>query len=262
MINILNRILNAFGINLPKFFISFYDLPRYFLNYFKLIKTRNFNKEFKIKFSYPSLGDIYYPSGTTKSHYFIQDLFVARKIYEANPNSHYDVGSRIDGFVAHIATFMNINVMDIRSLKNTVDGITFIQNDITIANNNLKNSIESISALHVIEHIGLGRYGDQIDFNGHLKALENISDMVKVGGIFYFSVPIGPQRIEYNAHRVFSINYLVEILLPNWVIKEFSYIDDNGILHKSFDYVNNQCNCNYGCGIFVLEKRSDIDNNL
>ena len=78
--------------------------------------------------------------------------------------------------------------------------------------------------------------------------------MVKVGGVFYFSVPIGPQRIEYNAHRVFSVNYLVEILSNNWVIKEFSYIDDFGFLHKDFDFANNSCNCNYGCGIFVLQK--------
>lgn len=65
------------------------------------------------------------------------------------------------------------------------------------------NYCDSISSLHAIEHFGLGRYGDPIDYFGYLKALQNIAKIVKTGGTFYFSVPIGPQRIEFNAHRVF-----------------------------------------------------------
>jgi hypothetical protein len=75
-----------------------------------------------------------------------------------------------------------------------------------------KNYCDSISSLHAIEHFWLGRYGDRIDINGYIKGLNTIYWMLKKWGIFYFSVPIGPQRIEFNAHRVFSLKYLVELL--------------------------------------------------
>jgi hypothetical protein len=76
----------------------------------------------------------------------------------------------------------------------------------------MKGCCDSLSSLHAIEHFGLGRYGDPIDINGHLKAITNLHLMLKPKGKFYFSVPIGKQRIEFNAHRVFSIKYLIRIL--------------------------------------------------
>ena len=74
--------------------------------------------------------------------------------------------------------------------------------------NDLINYYDSISSLHAIEHFGLGRYGDPIDYYGFEKAIDNISKLLEISGHFYFSVPIGPQRIEFNAHRVFSIKFL------------------------------------------------------
>lgn len=90
----------------------------------------------------------------------------------------------------------------------------------------LVNYCDSISSLHVIEHFGIGRYGDPIDYFGYLKAINNITKILKSGGIFYFSVPIGPQRIEFNAHRVFSVAYLINILSQNFEIRSFSYVND------------------------------------
>ena len=57
-------------------------------------------------------------SGDEGSTYFLQDLFVARNIFANNPCTHIDVGSRVDGFVAHLATFRKVKVFDIRPLKN------------------------------------------------------------------------------------------------------------------------------------------------
>ena len=123
---------------------------------------------------------------------------------------------------------------------------------------NLRDYCDSISSLHAIEHFGLGRYGDKIDYDGHLKGLDNIYKMLKERGKFYFSVPIGHQRIEFNAHRVFSIKYLVELLESKYRIDSFSYVDDEGDLVKdaplnSRDMESNY-SCNYGCGIFELIK--------
>jgi hypothetical protein len=125
----------------------------------------------------------------------------------------------------------------------------------------LYESCDSLSSLHALEHFGLGRYGDPIDYNGHLKGFENMYNILKSGGAFYFSVPIGEQRIEFNAHRVFSISYLTEMFQNKFEILSFSYVDDRGELHKEViltqELIQKNCNCNYGCGIFELRKISN-----
>ncbi len=256
MIKTLHKLITSFGINLPQLLISFYDLPTYIINFFKLYKSKNGDKSFGLYQFYPVLGEKYKPGGTIRSHYFIQDLFVAQKIFKAQPRTHYDIGSRVDGFVAHLATFMNVTVLDIREIANQIQGINFVKFDITKSESIKNNSIESISSLHVFEHIGLGRYGDEIDYNGHIKALNSVYNILIDEGIFYFSVPIGKQRIEYNAHRVFSTRYLYEILKDKWDIIEFSYINDLGILYENQDIeLSFNTNFNYGCGIFILKKK-------
>jgi len=191
--------------------------------------------------------------------YFHQDLFVANKIYKNNPTRHIDIGSRTDGFVAHMAVFREIELFDIRSQNSKVDNIVFKQADLMNLPNELINYCDSISSLHAIEHFGLGRYGDPIDYNGHVKAIENISKILKSNGKFYFSVPIGPQRIEFNAHRVFNLGYLINLLEPKFIIENFSYVNDKGLLFKnanlSTDQIKSNFNCHYGCGIFELTKR-------
>ena len=117
---------------------------------------------------------------------------------------------------------------------------------------------DSISSLHALEHFGLGRYGDPLDYYGYLKGLASITKILKTGGRFYFSVPIGEQRIEFNAHRVFSVSYLIKILSEDYKIENFSFVNDKG------DFIKNQLldptlaeisyGCKYGCGIFELVK--------
>ena len=97
--------------------------------------------------------------------------------------------------------------------------------------NVLHDYCDSISCLHALEHFGLGRYGDRVDYNGHLLGWENIYKMLKKGGKCYFSVPIGKQRIEFNAHRVFSVEYLVNVMIGSrYKIDSFSYVNDKGDL--------------------------------
>jgi len=208
---------------------------------------------------FPCLGDKFAEGGEAKGHYFHQDLLVARRIYAANPKRHVDVGSRIDGFVAHVASFRKIEVFDIRPIQASIPNIKFVQYDLMAdISESYSNYCDSLSCLHALEHFGLGRYGDPIKYDGYIDGLENLSKILTKGGTFYLSVPIGPQRIEFNAHRVFSLNYLVSILSDKFKVIKFSYIDDHGALHEGItlndDQTDNFC-CNYGCGVFELEKK-------
>jgi SAM-dependent methyltransferase len=207
---------------------------------------------------YPCLDECKMDSGSASGHYFHQDLLVASRIFQNRPQRHVDIGSRIDGFVSHVASFREIEVFDIRPLNNTIPNIVFKQLDLMSNNFDLKNYCDSVSSLHAIEHFGLGRYGDKLDYNGHLKGLKNIYEMLKKNGKFYFSVPIGPQRIEFNAHRVFSVKYLIELIQDKYRIDSFSYVNDKGDLLRDIslhpDKIENNYSCNYGCGIFELTK--------
>ena len=197
-------------------------------------------------------------SGTAKGHYFHQDLLIARRIHERSPEKHVDIGSRVDGFVAHVASFRNIEVLDIRPLDSAIHNIQFRQADLMSLPPDMAAYCDSLSCLHAIEHFGLGRYGDPIDFEGHVKGLNNLYTILKPGGTLYLSCPIGPQRIEFNAHRVFSLKYLLSLFEGKFRVRTFSYVDDSGDLHENValtdDMLARNCGCNYGCGIFELAK--------
>lgn len=198
-------------------------------------------------------------SGTTSGHYFHQDLLVAQRIYANAPERHVDIGSRMDGFVTHVASFRPIEVFDIRDSDAKVPNIRFVRHDFTDSREDMRDYTDSISSLHAIEHFGLGRYGDPIDAYGHLKGLAAIHTTLRTGGRFYFSVPIGPQRIEFNAHRVFSLDYLLNLLEPGYTLERFSYVDDRGDLHDKVNITQamraSSFGCRFGCGIFELIKR-------
>jgi len=225
----------------------------------ELKKQKGTDNTFEFGRMYPILDEKNEEGGTMKGHYFHQDLYVARLVNLANPKKHLDIGSRVDGFVTHLASFRNVEIIDIRAIKSSVKGITFRQADLMQLPLDLVDYCSSISSLHAIEHFGLGRYGDPIDYNGHLKAINNISKILKSGGIFYFSVPIGPQRIEFNAHRVFSVAYLVDVLSEKFTIKSFSYVNDKGDFFENVELTKanatSSFGCQFGCGIFVLQKK-------
>jgi hypothetical protein len=184
---------------------------------------------------------------------------VARRIHLNNPSIHVDVGSRIDGFVAHIAAFRPIYVLDIRPLSSEIPNVTFMQADLMATiKDDLVEHCDSLSCLHAIEHFGLGRYGDPVNYDGYLLGLENLHRILKKGGKLYFSVPIGPQRIEFDAHRVFSLGYLLELFDGKYHIDHFSFVDDKGDLHESVSMsetaIQNNFGCVYGCGVFEMTK--------
>lgn len=168
----------------------------------------------------PCLQDFHEEGGITKSEYFWQDLLVARWIAQAKPERHVDVGSRVDGFVAHVASFREIEVFDVRPITTVIPGVVFKQADLmrSMARIDLGGEArycDSLSCLHALEHFGLGRYGDPIDPLGHLKGIANMANLLKPGGAFYLSTPIGRERVEFNANRVFDPRTIVRVAEAN-----------------------------------------------
>jgi hypothetical protein len=228
------------------------------LKEFKRQKKELNDSDFVFGKLYPCLDDKYSNNGSAKGDYFHQDLLVARRIFENKPEKHIDVGSRVDGFVAHVASFREISVIDIRPSVGKTHNITFIQQDfMSELSQDMIGLCDSLSCLHAMEHFGLGRYGDPLNFNGHIVGINNLYHVLRKGGKLYFSVPIGtPQRIEFHAHRIFSPKYLVKLFEGKYKIDFFSYVDGLGDLHENVnltEFLNNY-NDTYGCGIFELTK--------
>lgn len=231
-----------------------------FLNDYKAFKQQfNNQQDFKNIGFYPLLADRYDAAGIASGHYFHQDLHVARKIFEAQPSRHVDVGSRIDGFVAHVASFREIEIIDIRNITSKSKNIKFMQADLMSEQFHFSEKTPSLSCLHAIEHFGLGRYGDPMDLEGHKKGIKNLVSCLSERGTLYLSTPVGRPRIEFNAHRVFDIHYLLNIFTSHQLkLKSFSYVDDLGELIENVDpYTDDgkkNFNLEYGCGIFELIK--------
>lgn len=252
--------LGLFGLDPRVTISSFRGLPAYFRDLRTLqAQSRTATRPIPLSRLYPCLGDRYAESGSASGHYFHQDLLVARRIHDRRPDRHIDVGSRIDGFVAHVAAFRPIEVIDLRPLPNDIPNVTFRQADLMAPlQDQLRECCDSLSCLHALEHFGLGRYGDPVEYDGHLRGLDNLHGILKQGGTFYLSVPIGPQRIEFNAHRVFSVRYMLECLENRFRVERFSYVDDRGDLQEDTPITDegarSNFGCTFGCGIFELTK--------
>jgi hypothetical protein len=225
------------GIDLGKLLLSSKGLVAYILDLYKF--KREYNGALAIN---PCLGDRYKKAGEVRSEYFWQDLLVARKIFKARPEKHVDIGSRIDGFVAHIASFRDIEVFDIRRVDVSIPGVLFRQADVMSDNFlSIDPSVkagycDSLSCLHAIEHFGLGRYGDRINPDGYLRGLKNLCKLLQKGGSLYLSTPIGKQRVEFNANWVFDPLSIVNAALAGGlVLDELIVLDQRGggkTIHK------------------------------
>lgn len=246
--------------NLKTFAHSWKGLPITIKDYYKIkSQLKKLGLNTKISFNTPFFADRYMQSGNVSTHYFYQDNLVASAIYNRNPKKHVDIGSRIDGFVSMVSIFRPIEVFDIRPLNIKINNITFKQEDIGSDNFNLSNYCDSVSCLHALEHFGLGRYGDKIDVFSLEKGLSNLIKLLANDGFMYLSLPIGEERIDFNAHRVLNISTILNLIGDRMKLVGFSFIDDDGTLHKNVDLnierIKSNCGCNFGCGIFELRKK-------
>jgi len=235
--------------------------PRTLLSYRHIFLFFKHRREWRkqggvINSNYKILTDFSEKAGVSKGHYFHQDLLVANFIANHNPRRHVDIASRIDGFVAHLASFRAVEVIDIRTLPPSEhDNIKFIQAD--LMNPQSIEKCESLSCLHAIEHFGLGRYSDPINVNGHIEGINNLISLLKKDGKLYISVPIGVEdQVYFNAHRIFHPESLINLtsVKENLILNRFDYVDDNGNLHKNVPISSAVGKTTYGCGIYSFTK--------
>lgn len=219
-------------------------------------KNRRQNFAVQEKYNWPIIADKYAMAGEIHN-YFWQDLWAARLIYKSGVQHHFDIGSRVDGFIAHLLSFdIDVTVIDIRDFPWTVEKLHTIIDDATYLTQIPDESIESMSALCSLEHFGLGRYGDPIDPEACFKCFEKIQQKMKKGGNLYLSLPIGYERVEFNAHRVFYANTIIECFHDMRLV-EFSCTADGKIeYHVEPDkYDSDGHNGDFRYGLFHFVKK-------
>jgi len=178
--------------------------------------------------------------------YFYQDAWGCSVLFKNKPATHIDIGSAAKT-VAIMAKYVPVTMVDIRPLQLELEGLSFIEG--TILNLPFKdNSIESLSSLCVVEHIGLGRYGDPIDSWGSEKAIREMQRVMKPGGSIIFSVPVDTQNtIYFNGHRAFIPEYILKCFDQSTLVED-KYIYKNSL----FDHY--QPESGYGVGLFWFKK--------
>jgi hypothetical protein len=198
--------LLQFGFDLRALIRALRELPVYVGNLRRF--RRSFNGEIRLR---PSLHDRRDTAGAVSSEYFWQDLYVAQKIFKANPARHVDVGSRFDGFIAHLASFRTVEVFDVRPMAVNIPNITFRQADLMQPDVELLGLTPSLSCLHALEHFGLGRYGDSVCVDGHLRGLSGLASLMAPDGVLYLGCPTGKPRVDFDSHRVMDPVQIVDV---------------------------------------------------
>jgi SAM-dependent methyltransferase len=196
---------------------------------------------------YPCLDD---GSANTSfdAHYIYHTAWAARILARTRPARHVDISS-IVSFCAVVSAFLPVEFYDFRPAPIKLDNLQSGAADICRLQF-ADGSIPSLSCMHVIEHIGLGRYGDPLDASGDLKAVRELVRVLAPGGDLLVVVPVGKPRVQFNAHRVYDFTGFRDYFSDLELVELAVLPDDAGgglIVDPPADLVNAQC---YGCGCF------------
>jgi SAM-dependent methyltransferase len=246
VISILLSLYGLIGlIYLPKFLAQFWSFAR-------MSKAR---KDFKP----PSSGDLFPKLGEATAqtgfdhHYIYHPAWAARIVAKTKPPVHVDISSTLH-FCSMLSAFVPVKFYDYRPAKLELDNLESGRADLTKMPF-LDNSIASLSCMHTVEHVGLGRYGDPLDANGDLKAVAELKRVTARGGNLLFVVPTGRPKVMFNAHRIYSYRQIINYF-DGFVLKNFALVTDDGqgrdfIENASEQEANRQI---YGCGCYWFQK--------
>ena len=183
-------------------------------------------------------------------HYFFQAAWLARRLADVRPSCHVDIGSSVQ-MIGVLSASVPVIFVDYRPLRASLPGMWPVAGNI-IRLPLRSRSVASLSCLHVIEHIGLGRYGDPCDPEGGEKAARELQRVVAPGGRLFLSLPIGRERVCFNAHRVY-LPKNVPKLFPELKLESFSLIDDEGEMRSGIAPTAAP-EMEYGCGLFEFSR--------
>jgi len=220
---------------------------------FKLFKKLDKNKRFPVlvKDLYPQPFDKTILTGFDR-HYVYHTAWAARCVKKINPLKHIDIASSLY-FSSIVSAFVPVDFYDYRPAELSLSGLTSKHANLMKLPFS-DNSILSLSCMHTVEHIGLGRYGDQLDPEGDIKAITELKRVLAPGGSLLFVVPIGNKaKIMFNAHRIYTIKMIQE-LFADFTLKEFAIIPErHGDIQINPD-LNSLELGSYDCGCFWFKK--------
>ena len=216
---------------------------------------KDHRKRFKVKLSdfYPKLRDKTLTTHFDR-HYIYHTSWAARILSETRPLKHVDVSSSLY-FVGISSAFVPIDFYDYRQTELELSNLASKKGDL-LALPFPDDSVASLSSMHVIEHIGLGRYGEPIDPDGDIKAMAELERVLKPNGSLLFVVPLGEKAlIEFNAHRIYTYEQVVSSF-SKLKLKGFSLIkegrDEGGLIRNAEPAM--LVNQKYACGCFWFTK--------
>ena len=187
------------------------------------------------------------------AHYTYHPAWAARILAQTMPAEHVDISS-ILSFSSVVSAFIPIRFYDYRPANLRLDNLTSESADL-LALPFASESVSSLSCMHTVEHIGLGRYGDPLDPDADLKAVAELKRVLAPGGSLLFVVPIGKPQIMFNAHRIYSYEQVTHYF-SELALREFCLIPDNAsqvgmVRNATKDQADAQ---SYGCGCFWFER--------
>ena len=200
---------------------------------------------------YPCLSDATSTTGFD-AHYLFHTAWAARILAKNRPVLHTDISSCLR-FISLVSAFIPIDFYDYRPAELKLSGLNSNQADLMSLPFE-SNSIDSLSCMHVVEHIGLERYGDPFDPKGDIRAMRELERVLSPNGTLLFVVPVGENAIiQYNAHRIYSYEQIVQQFAMCDLVN-FSYINDAGRFIESAN-MSDTIGQTYGCGCFYFSKK-------
>lgn len=193
----------------------------------------------------PCLGD---KTGGTPydPHYTLQAAWATRKLVGIRPRRTVDVGSDLR-WVTVLAQVVPVTFVDLRPASLVLDGLTQVAASV-LALPFGGGSTPCLSCLHVIEHVGLGRYGDRLDPLGSTRAAAELQRVLAPGGDLLLSCPVGRPRTCFNAHRIFDPEAVVG-WFPELRLLDLSVVTDSGRLVEKATLADWR-HADYACGLF------------
>lgn len=209
---------------------------------------------------FPCLNDA---SGSHRfdRHYIYHTAWAARRIANRRCKEHVDISSLLY-FSTLISAFVPVRFYDHRPAAIELSDLSCEHVDLTQLPF-APRSIDSLSCMHVVEHVGLGRYGDRLDYDGDVKAMRSLANVLAPGGELLFVVPIAAQaRIDFNAHRVYQSSDIINTFNAlGLTLKEFALLPDRAepgglVISPNKDLLARQ---RYACGCFCFTRPPAMD---